>query len=84
MKKVIENLNESEIDVFKRMTQIDLSNNDLNNETCKEPTNNDLVSKLKTRLFIRLILQVAAAIYTNVLVLVLGVDTFHRKKSGYP
>ena len=54
MKKVIENLNESEIDVFKRMTQIDLSNNDLNNETCKEPTNNDLVSKLKARLFIRL------------------------------
>ena len=54
MKKVIENLNDSEINVFKRMTQIDLLNNDLNNETCKETMNNDLVSKLKARLFIRL------------------------------
>ena len=53
MEKIIENLNDCKIDVIKRMTQIDLSNTDLKNQICKEPTNNDLVSKLKAFHFIK-------------------------------
>ena len=53
MEKIIEDLNDCEIDVIKRMSQIDLSNTDLKNQICKEPTNNDLVSKLKAFHFIK-------------------------------
>ena len=47
MKKIIENLKDCEIDAYKQITLIDLLNDDFENETCKEPTDNDLVRKLK-------------------------------------
>ena len=53
VKKIVENLKDCEIDVCKRITQIDLSNDDLDNEMCKESTNNDLVRKFKAFYFIK-------------------------------
>ena len=53
LKKVIENLKDSEIDAYKRITQIDLLNDDFENETCKEPTDNDLVRKPEVFYFIK-------------------------------
>ena len=53
MKKIIENLKNCEIDAYKRVTQIDLLNDDFENETCEETTDNDLVRKPKVSYFIK-------------------------------
>ena len=51
MKKIIENFKDCESDAYKRITQIDLLNDDFETETCEEPTDNDLVKKLKVFYF---------------------------------
>ena len=57
MKKIIENLKDCEIDAYKQITLIDLLNDDFENETCEEPTDNDLVRKLKAFYFIKVTLK---------------------------
>ena len=52
-KKIIENLKDCEIDAYKQITLIDLLNDDFENETCKEPTDNDLVRKPEVFYFIK-------------------------------